>query len=317
MFLKIKSCRCCGGSRFRRLEKQAEVDPFFARYGLQLTVKQTAILPVIDWALSRRVEKLPTSIRHPAENLLATLRSRHLLTSLSLKIPYGLCDDCLFLAPWFEVTDDQLRDYYAYYLTSAYKQARTEFQPGFEELGKLMGSEEEANIRRQQHEAYLMPYLSNYMASKGIERMSLLDYGGGEGGIQPRSNQIDTYVHEVGTEADNDAAAEAERKYDCVQCLHVLEHVGHPLRTCRDAFARCLPGGLLYIEVPIEFPGLEAITEKSLPICHEHINKLCLLSVRSMLEALGGEVMVVETGEVDFVHLDGLTPVIRGIVRKT
>jgi hypothetical protein len=35
-----------------------------------------------------------------------------------------------------------------------------------------------------------------------------------------------------------------------------------------------------------------------------------------MLEALGGEVMVVETGEVDFLHLEGLTPVIRGIVRK-
>jgi SAM-dependent methyltransferase len=179
-----------------------------------------------------------------------------------------------------------------------------------------MGSEEEANIRRQQHEAYLMPFLSNYMATKGIERISLLDYGGGEGGIQPRSDRIDTYVHEVGSEADTDDA-DAERKYDCVQCLHVLEHVGNPLRTCRNAFDRCLPDGLLYIEVPIEFPGLESLTEKSLPICHEHINKLCLQSVRSMLEALDGEVIVVETGEVDFLHLEGLTPVIRGIVRKT
>lgn len=314
MFLKLKSCRCCGGSHFRRLEKQAEVDPFFARYGLQLSLEHTAILPVLDWAMSRRVEKLPKSLRLPAEKLLATFRSHHLLTSLSLKIPYGLCDDCLFLAPWFEVTDDQLRDYYAYYLTTDYKQARTEFQPGYEELGKLMGSEEEANIRRQQHETYLMPFLSSYMSSKGIERMSLLDYGGGEGGIQPRSDRIDTYVHEVGSEA---VTADAEHKYDCVQCLHVLEHVGHPLRTCRNALDRCLPDGLLYIEVPIEFPGLEAITEKGLPICHEHINKFCLQSVRGLLDGLGEEVMVVETGEVDFLHLDGLTPVIRGLVRKT
>jgi len=144
--------------------------------------------------------------------------------------------------------------------------------------------------------------------------MSLLDYGGGEGGIQPRSDRIDTSVHEVGTEV---ADAEKYHRFDCVQCLHVLEHVGHPLRTCRNAFNRCLPDGLLYIEVPIEFPGLEAIASRNLPICHEHINKFCLPSVRGMLEALGGEVVVVEVGDVDFLHLDGLTPVIRGFVRKS
>ena len=314
MFLQIKSCRCCGGSRFRRLVKQAEVDPFFARYGLQLTVEQTATLPLIDWALSRRVRNLAQPLRQRAEKVLASIRSRNLLTSLSLKIPYGLCDDCLFLAPWFEVSDDQLRDYYAHYLTMAYKEARTAFQPGYRELGKVMGSVEEAHRRCQQHEAYLMPLLIDYMDRKDLERMSLLDYGGGEGGIQPRSDRIDTSVHEVGTEV---ADAEKYHRFDCVQCLHVLEHVGHPLRTCRNAFNRCLPDGLLYIEVPIEFPGLEAIASRNLPICHEHINKFCLPSVRGMLEALGGEVVVVEVGEVDFLHLDGLTPVIRGVVRKS
>jgi hypothetical protein len=313
MFLTLKPCRCCGGSRFRRLEKQAEVDPFFARYGLQLTVEHTAILPVLDWALSRRVEKLPHSMRRSGQKLLASIRQRNLLTSLSLKIPYGLCDDCLFLAPWFEITDDQLRDYYSHYLSTAYKNARTDFQPNYAELGKLMGSEQEADSRREQHESYIMPILTHYMEQRDLKRMSLLDYGGGEGGIQPRSDRIDTYVHEVGDEVAN---AVEQRRFDCVQCLHVLEHVGHPLRTCRDAFDRCLPDGLLYIEVPIEFPGVESITEKNLPICHEHINKFCLQSVRGMLEGLGGEVVVVETGEVDFLHLNGLTPVIRGVVRK-
>ena len=316
MFLQIKSCRCCGGSRFRRLGKQAEVDPFFARYGLQLTVEQSATLPLIDWALSRRIRMLPSLLRQHAESLLATFRSRNLLTSLSVKIPYGLCDDCLFLAPWFEITDDQLRDYYSHYLSTAYKKARADFQPGYAELGKLMGSQQEADLRREQHEAYIMPILTNYMNQKQLTRMSLLDYGGGEGGIQPRSDRIETFVHEVGSEANFYAAVQVEHGYDCVQCLHVLEHVGHPLRTCRDAFDRCLPGGLLFIEVPIEFPGLEAIAEKDLPVCHEHINKFCLQSVRGMLAGLGGEVIVVETGEVDFLHLDGLTPVIRGMVRK-
>jgi hypothetical protein len=79
--------------------------------------------------------------------------------------------------------------------------------------------------------------------------------------------------------------------------------------------SHCKDGGLLYIEVPIEFPGLEAIAAGNLPPCHEHINKLSQLSIRSMLEYSGVEIIDVIDDHIKFLHLDGLTPVVRGLGR--
>ena len=316
MQLTVKSCRCCGGPSFRRLEQTVEVDRFFAHHGLQMHLEHSAVIPQLDWAMQRRISKLPGPWRRQAEKILSTIRKKVLLTSLKLSIPYGLCDDCRFLAPWFEVTDDQLQDYYAYYLKQEYKQARLAYQPHFAKIADIMGSAEENAIRRGSHSAYLLPHLERYRRARGKERLELLDYGGAEGGIQPEADWIDADVLDVGTEQPLTGGKELKR-YDCVQCLHVLEHVGAPLRICRDAMSRCLPGGLLYVEVPVEFPGEEAIRNGQLPPCHEHLNKFCLTAVEKMLSALEGTLLTVEMGEVNFLHLEGLTPVIRGLVQKS
>lgn len=321
MQLKQKTCRCCGArDKFKRLDHEAEVDPFFAKHGLQLTTSHTATLPWIDWALRRKVNSLPSSLGEKIHRRIDDFRRNNLLTSSSVTIPYGLCEKCDFLAPWYEITDDQLRDYYSFYLDTEYIQARSSFQPGFAELSKLMGSAEEAALRRRQHENYLMPILENYRKSNELETITLLDYGGGEGGIQPKAEWISTSIIEVSS--DNEPKATQinantvkKQSFDIVQCLHVIEHVGHPLNTCRDLLSYCKDGGLLYIEVPIEFPGLEAIAAGKLPPCHEHINKLSQLSIRSMLESCNIEIIEVSNDHVDFLHLDGLTPVIRGLGR--
>ena len=135
----------------------AEVDPFFARYGLQIHVDHDAILPLLDWGIRRKVSKLPHRIAGRVQTRIDKMRQKLLLTTLKIKIPYGLCTNCSFLAPWFEIGDDQLNDYYAFYLKEEYKQARSTFQPGFRELGKLMGSTEEARLRREQHETFIEP----------------------------------------------------------------------------------------------------------------------------------------------------------------
>ena len=313
MQLTLKSCRCCGGLCFRRLEHMVQVDRFFSQHGLQLHLEQTVVIPQLDWAIHRRIRKLPLPWRKRAEKVLARIRNKVLLTSLQLKIPYGLCDECKFLGPWFEISDDQLQDYYAYYLKPEYKQARLAFQPNFIAISEIMGSAEENAIRRKSHSAYLLPYLESYRRLQRKERLRLLDYGGAEGGIQPEADWIDADILEVCAEQLLEGG---QKQYDCVQCLHVLEHVGAPLRICRDAMDRCLPGGLLYVEVPMEFPGDAAILEGNLPPCHEHLNKFCLTAVEKMLTSLGGSILVVETGEVRFLHLEGLTLVIRGIVQK-
>jgi SAM-dependent methyltransferase len=321
MQLKQKACRCCGArDQFKRLDKEVEVDPFFAKYGLQLTATQTATIPWIDWGLRRKVNSLPANLGNKIHRRIDHFRSSNLLISSSVTIPYGLCEKCDFLAPWYEITDDQLRDYYSFYLDTEYIQARSSFQPGFAELSKSMGSAEEAALRRRQHEEYLMPILENYRSSNALETITLLDYGGGEGGIQPKADWISTSIIEVSSDNEPKSNQRLEslsqkQSFDVVQCLHVIEHVGHPLNICRDLLSHCKDGGLLYIEVPIEFPGLEAIAAGKLPPCHEHINKLSQLSIRSMLERCEVEIIEVRNDHVDFLHLDGLTPVVRGLGR--
>lgn len=225
-----------------------------------------------------------------------------------------MCDQCNFLAPWFKISDDQLSDYYAHYLKEEYKEARTRFQPGYTQIANIMGSDEENRIRQECHTEYLMPFLLNYMDQNKLEIVSLLDYGGGEGGIQPLSEKVQSDIFEI--KADYDHNQTNNKKYDCVQCLHVLEHVGDPRHTCLEALEKCKPGGLLCIEVPIEFPGIDEIERGHYPPCHEHINKFCLKSVKEMLQSLDGEIILIKNDEVNFLHLDGLTPVVRAIFKK-
>lgn len=314
MQLKVKECRSCGQPAFTRLDQPALVDPFFARYGLQIIVESTIDIPLFDWGLRRKVKQLPRALAEKINHKLDVIRGKNLLHSLAIKIPYGLCEHCEFLAPWYEVGSDQLRDYYAYYLQDEYKHARTSFQPGFAHLGQIMGSAEEAALRRQQHEEFLAPYLERCDRSAPDGLLHLLDYGGGEGLIIPRLPGIKGDVLDV----DPDAKPKAvnETAYDIVQCLHVLEHVGHPFNTYQQLLANCREGGLIYIEVPIEYPGLAEVRAGNLPICHEHINKFCLKSIKAMITASSVEILFLEQAEVKFLHLDGMTPVIRALARK-
>lgn len=320
MELTCKACRCCGADRFERLPVLAEVDPFFARHGLQIEVSQTVVVPWLDWGLRNKLRRLPAPLAGQLQRRLDRLRSRHLLESRRIAIPYGLCGACRFLAPWVEIGDDQLQDYYAHYLQAAYKQARSRFQPDFEQLGQLMGSAAEGESRRRQHESYILPHLQALRAAAGGGNLRILDYGGGSGQLLPRADWLQGAVLEVGQgaqpEAQGGSAAGAWQEVDLVQCLHVLEHVGHPLATCRRLAGHARRGGLIYLEVPIEFPGMAAIEAGRLPICHEHINKFPVEAIRALLVA--AELEPIEVGEaaIDFLHLDGLTPVVRALARR-
>jgi hypothetical protein len=316
MELKRKHCRCCGHHTFLRLKQMVEVDPFFARYGLQINAEATTVLPFLDWGIRRKVNQLPEAWAKKINQRLDRFRQKNLLFSKSIKIPYGLCENCQFLAPWFEVGDDQLRDYYSFYLRDEYKQARTAFQPGFATLGEVMGSAAEAELRRLQHEAFLAPHLEELKQSSAHGVIHLLDYGGGNGWIIPRLPGVEGAVLEVESEQQGGGKDNGQDIYDVVQCLHVLEHVGHPLRTLQRLLAHCRAGGLIYLEVPIEHPGLENIHKGKLPMCHEHVNKLNIAAMGGMLRAQPVDVLLLEEATVDFLHLDGLTPVIRALARK-
>jgi hypothetical protein len=315
MELSLKICRCCGESKFQRLKSTALVDPFFARHGLQIIHEQQIDVPLLDWGLRRKIDHLPLGIARRLHRHLDQLRQKHLLTASAIRIPYGLCSHCHFLAPWYEIADDQLSDYYAYYLKEEYKQARTAFQPGFAELGQVMGSVEEATSRRAQHQTHILPHLVELRNSSSDGDLHVLDYGGGEGLIIPDFDWIKGTVYEI--ESDQSESSQPKNDgFDFVQCLHVLEHVGNPKKIYKKLINLCRRGGLIYIEVPMEFPGLKAIKDCELPICHEHINKFCQTSIEALQKSFGTELIYTQHGEVDFLHLDGMTPVLRGLARK-
>lgn len=328
--LTRKPCRCCGADRFERLPVLAEVDPFFARHGLQLVFSHDVVVPLFDWGLRNKVDRLPAPLARRLHRRLDRWRRQHLLQTQRIAIPYGLCRACHFLAPWVEIGDDQLQDYYAHYMQPEYKRARTAFQPGFAELGELMGSETEARQRRQQHEHYLLPHLERLRPSSSSAPLRLLDYGGGSGQLLPQADWLEGAVLEVEKDGSVPPSATAEAAgashgnegrseagYDLVQCLHVLEHVGHPLATCRKLASHARSGGLIYLEVPIEFPGLAAVEAGELPPCHEHINKFPIEAIEALVAAAGLEPIEVVEAQIDFLHLSGLTPVVRALARKS
>ena len=137
-----------------------------------------------------------------------------------------------------------------------------------------------------------------------------MDYGGGDGGIQPDLDMVRADTYEIGNEKEFGV------DYDIVQCLHVLEHVGNPLSTCKLAFKHCKKGGMLYIEVPHEFPGIEKTLDGAVLGCDEHINKFSLQSLRGMLDALGGNLLILEEGSIEILHLPESIGVLRALIQK-
>jgi hypothetical protein len=185
------------------------------------------------------------------------------------------------LAPWAEISNDQLLDYYSHYLDAEYKHARTQLDPWYSSISSAHGSAAEFRLRRAQHTDYIRPFLDKYASQNNLSIVTLLDYGGGDGSIQPDFDLVRADTYDIGNDMEFDVDC------DIVQCLHVLEHVGNPLSACELAFKHCKKGGMLYIEVPHEFIGIEKTLDGAVPRCDEHINKFSLQSMHGMLDALG------------------------------
>jgi hypothetical protein len=302
-----KTCRCCGENTFNRLGNDAELCNFFMQYGLQISV--TVETDPISLFLEKVEDKLPSFLARLFPRIRRALRlpSQNKYTAT---MPCGLCSTCNFLSPWPEISNDHLLDYYTYYLAPEYKEARVKSQPNYAAIAPVHGSPQEFMVRRNAHTAFMASILEKHIASKRISDLRLLDYGGGDGGIQPILSVAEIHTYDVGNRPP------LKNFYDVVQCMHVLEHVGNPLATCRDAFDCCTRGGLLYVEVPHEFTTVEDCLNGKAPSIDEHINKFSIPSIRAMLKKLDCDILFVEEGVIDILHLEGSARVIRGLARK-
>ena len=124
---------------------------------------------------------------------------------------------------------------------------------------------------------------------------------GGDSGVQPSPELIDCQILEVG-ETNSEQPVDLNF-YHFVQALHVLEHVGNPLSALRVAMERCHIGGYVYIEVPMEHPGLGLVKSGEAPnSCNEHINAFSLKSIKGLASAVGGEILLAREDSMKTIH---------------
>jgi len=133
----------------------------------------------------------------------------------------------------------------------------------------------------------------------------MIDYGGSDGRFIPPfayKNFERIYIYDVSIAPLHPSvdvrkverlAAPKPEAYSFLACMHVLEHVGNPRAFVIDAAQYVQPGGLIYIEVPLELSQSmrenfeQRIVDPPIGI-HEHINKFDRTSIRALVDSIPG-----------------------------
>jgi hypothetical protein len=319
MKLNQKRCRCCGGSRFERCGYR-NVNNFFGYFALH-------IKPTISYRGEGRVRNfLGNKAALSINQLLNYLLGKFF--RVTNKIAYGACLDCNFISPWPELSDESLLDYYTFYLSGEYKQYRGKFDAGYALISKMHGSDDELEMRRKQNEDFIAPILEAYLINSNINKLRMLDYGGGAGQVAPSFEWIDVDLYDVGDRSikslsnkiNKDIWKEAienhKSSYDFVQLLHVIEHVGNPLNIIRSAMEFVKKDGLILVEVPWEMTNFDELSQGDTIFCDEHINKFCDISILFMMKSLGLKILSCEGGYIKHLHINLPLKVIRCIAQK-
>ena len=292
-FFIVAICRNCGSSDILRLENGAHLAPFFAErvFGIKIGTK--------------RSRKLQLS-----ESILFRLTGFSLQRLTALTTASMLCKSCTFLSTFQEIPEDLLTRLYVDYRTSTYNQDREKHEPGYEKtIAPHAGSLLEAEIRNHALNLYFKD-----LENKGIVTLAnskkILDWGGADGRFLPDFPiATENYVFEV---SDCSPVAGVERIeatpntpiFDYIQIAHVLEHISNPAGFIKKPLANLAPGGILYLEVPMEVDlscFLEQVETQKFPFyVHEHINKYTPKSLENLALSNGLKVLDVR---LDFVEL--------------
>jgi len=243
--------------------------------------------------------RVPAAVRDPNyRRLVIRKRTEGVSLVISDVTDMIVCNECDFVCVRKVFAEEELSGLYAGYRGPKYTAERTAIEPKY--AGVAVDLESPASIadRNEGLWTFLRPILDNVFIDV------LCDFGGADGALVPpelaeRCGQV--WVEDVSGVAlaherfrSVGFSAVGDRSVDMALCMHVLEHVGHPIEHARRVVSKVAPGGLVYLEVPLEvsLEHLERVRAGAqYQYIHEHINQFTPTSLHALARALGLDVI--------------------------
>jgi hypothetical protein len=214
------------------------------------------------------------------------------------------------------------------YRSETYNRDRISVEPTYARIEKDVGSNPlEIKNRNAAIDNFLCGHASLFVGD------TMIDYGGGDGRfISPFIYEQfeNIYIYDaskeplhasVDTRKVKRIAEPRPEVYSFLTCMHLLEHVGNPKALVADAMQLLVPGGLMYIEIPLELTlsMREDFARKIIdtPITiHEHMNMFDRTSIRALIGSIKGLELVDDAEDVvDLGWIKGLNG--RFLARRT
>lgn len=209
------------------------------------------------------------------------------------------CQDCGALFLDFRFTEAQMNALYRGYRDDFYTRQRDRYEPGYAAVAAYY----------QGRAAYLEA-VERWLEPQLCATPAVLDWGGDSGINTPflgrsRLTHVVDISHVPTVDGAEAITPEQVRHthYDLVACSQVLEHVPDPRALLQTMLTALSPGSLLYLEVPHEalvreHPGsLELAPLKR--HWHEHINFFTEQALRTLVEAMGLQVLATTSIDVN------------------
>ena len=168
------------------------------------------------------------------------------------------CPACGFRGFDQRFDEEELGRLYRDYRGEAYFQARHRWEPWYtRKANQALGDDpEELRSRKGNALGLVTPCLGGAVPAR------ILDFGGDRGQFIPDEWTGDRFVYEVSGQAPLPGIqaltsfAGQEASFDLVMLCMVMEHLSEPAAQLEVLHGLVAPGGLLYVEVPLERPGL-------------------------------------------------------------
>ena len=297
-------CRVCGSSNTKVLPIGKYAEFFSLRVD---TRKDDFLVYVRGDVLQLAPAPLPVRALRKIGRL---LRGPKVKPAVQFRTNMQACAVCHGTTPCHEYSFQDLQGIYRDYRSEAYNRDRISVEPGYARIARDVGSSSlEIANRNAAVDHFLGRNASHFSGG------AMIDYGGSDGRFIPSFayaqfacihiyDSSEAALHSsVDTRKVRRIATPCSGAYRFLTCMHVLEHVGSP-RELVGEMARLLePGGLIYIEVPLELSKsiCDAFEQKIIDppiIIHEHLNIFDRTSIRALIHSVDGLELVDDAEDV-------------------